>query len=353
MRKKTAKITIMNKSTRARSINQIFGIDESLFQTQKIRPTVKAKIFVNYNKTVYFAPNKSNGQNPSQLIFIPCINCGNDIAVNEVEKHSMICTFAKKNEDETNNNDNGVYQINYKIRKLKEHIKSIMDCEVKTPPIFKENFDRYSSTLIEMLSESLSCDKANLQNVKKMKISLKKIENIRNLYGNDITHSVLIDRCSLLITEKISEYRKMLRSKNNDSHSLIAVNKIDEIISDVDTNNAENSSQNTSMSNSLTNNNVIDFNVESFLNDEHKMKSEFYKAVLKLKFEKFHSSHKGQKITQKELYNEAKKLKIPKEKWNDFIIEELNNPNKYFMANLRNSRDRYTLAKTLDVIKEE
>ena len=78
MQKKTAKITIMNKSTRARSINQIFGIDESLFQTQKIRPTVKAKIFVNYNKTVYFAPNKSNGQNPSQLIFIPCINCGND-----------------------------------------------------------------------------------------------------------------------------------------------------------------------------------------------------------------------------------------------------------------------------------
>lgn len=356
MRKKTTKITIKSKPARARSINQIFGIDESLFQIQKTRPLMKAKIFVGYNKIVYFDPNRTDGQNPSQLIFIPCLNCGNDIAVNEVEKHSMICTFAKKIESESNNNDNGVYQINYKMRKLKEHIKLIMDGKTKTPAIFKEKFDKYSSALIKMLSESLSYDKANLQNVKKMKISLKKLENIRSLCGNDISHSVLIDRCFLLISEKTNEYRKILRCNNNDSRNLIANNKIEDIISEVGTNNAENipenTNENTSTSISFMSANIVNFNADLDINDEHKRKSEFYKTVLKIKFEQLHSSHKGQKVPLKELYNEATKFKIPKEKWFDFIIQELNNPNKYLTADIRKSKERQP-AKTLDVIEEE
>ena len=42
--------------------------------------------------------------------------------INYHEQFKNFFCYQQENEDETNNNDNGVYQINYKIRKLKEHI---------------------------------------------------------------------------------------------------------------------------------------------------------------------------------------------------------------------------------------
>ena len=48
-----------------------------------------------------------------------------------------------------------------------------------------------------------------------------------------------------------------------------------------------------------------------------------------MKFEKLHSTHLGQCISPKEIFNEAKKENISKENWDEFILNELQNPYKY------------------------
>lgn len=65
------------------------------------------------------------------------------------------------------------------------------------------------------------------------------------------------------------------------------------------------------------------------LHDAKKLVSNFYQRVLKIKFEKLHSSHKGQAIENAVLFKECIKKNIPETEWDAFILKELNNPSKY------------------------
>ena len=56
---------------------------------------------------------------------------------------------------------------------------------------------------------------------------------------------------------------------------------------------------------------------------------EFVKMFLKIKFEKLDNDHVGQKISQNSVWEEVQKQNIPKEKWKDFILNELKNYKKY------------------------
>lgn len=66
-----------------------------------------------------------------------------------------------------------------------------------------------------------------------------------------------------------------------------------------------------------------------YLVDAKKLYQDFVKSVLKIKFEKIHNTHKGQDIPEKVLFKECIKRNIPETEWNDFILEELKNPQKY------------------------
>ena len=141
-------------------------------------------------------------------------------------------------------------------------------------------------------------------------------------------------------------------------------NKLDEILSDVDAKSNNNMSINTSMSNMsnlsemneiLTggfynnNNKDINFNFGTFASDENNnnnnnndnnedvnynvknnnLKKLFFREVFKIKFEKIHNTHVGQKIDSKYIWEECCKQKIPRNKWQQFIFQELSNPRKY------------------------
>lgn len=67
----------------------------------------------------------------------------------------------------------------------------------------------------------------------------------------------------------------------------------------------------------------------SHLIDAKKLYQDFVKSVLKVKFEKIHSSHKGQNIPEKALFKECLKRNIPENEWTEFIINELKYPEKY------------------------
>jgi hypothetical protein len=56
---------------------------------------------------------------------------------------------------------------------------------------------------------------------------------------------------------------------------------------------------------------------------------EFVKIFLKIKFEKLDNDHIGQKISQTCVWEEVQKQNIPKDKWKEFILNELKNYKKY------------------------
>ena len=65
------------------------------------------------------------------------------------------------------------------------------------------------------------------------------------------------------------------------------------------------------------------------VNHVKKQYQEFAKLMLKIKFEKYHNSHKGQQIPEKVLFRQCMKQNIPPSEWAEFIINELKQPQKY------------------------
>jgi hypothetical protein len=60
-----------------------------------------------------------------------------------------------------------------------------------------------------------------------------------------------------------------------------------------------------------------------------KLYKEFVKILLKIKFEKLKGAHLGQQIPEKVLFQECIQQNIPQNKWEEFIMSELNQPQKY------------------------
>jgi len=82
---------------------------------------------------------------------------------------------------------------------------------------------------------------------------------------------------------------------------------------------------------------------------------EFVKSVLKIKFELFNGNHPAQKISEKILFDECMTKEIPKHKYKEFIINELNQPQKYLKCfkNASNVRKTKNNHKKMEIINEE
>ena len=69
-------------------------------------------------------------------------------------------------------------------------------------------------------------------------------------------------------------------------------------------------------------------------NDPNKQKEkarymQFLKIFLKIKFQKLHNSHLGQQIPAKPVYELANEKNVPNQGWQDFILAEIQQPQKY------------------------
>ena len=73
--------------------------------------------------------------------------------------------------------------------------------------------------------------------------------------------------------------------------------------------------------------------------------------MLKIKLEKLHSTHKGMQIPPKLIFFESQRLRIPEEKWQEFILGELNNPIKYM--NMKKKKINTIREPTMSIIAEE
>ena len=122
-------------------------------------------------------------------------------------------------------------------------------------------------------------------------------------------------------------------------------------------NNVRLSNTNSKNINNEISNNQLDFNNKNINNDysyeeEKKNKKKFFLEVLKVKFEELHSTHKGQMINQKYIWEECKKYKIPNDKWTQFILSELNNPYKYLEIQ-KKEKTNNSKKPIMEIIKEE
>ena len=415
---------------------------------------------------------------PDESVFmhIPCMNCGNLISLNDIEKHSLTCTKVSEEVMKSESSKYELYSIDYKLKKLNEHLSSILN-ETKD-----NNYDyemQYLSTiLLEYVKKVLILQKIDIPTIKEFKKVVKNLENISIKHKNNLSELILIDRTKLLVNEKLKifkdEYKKEANSrksnilksgsikyeedlklkiqqleklnaeteleknkvknlrksagpanrpilkpkisnisekkiddsifsdKENNNISINNGNKVEEIVSDVE-NNSNILSINTSISNisdyggsfiglnknlgsssenlnnlynnnennkennynkfQISNENILNGNKLTFNNennnndypyegDEKKDKKIFFMEVLKVKFEKLHSSHKGQKINQKYIWEECKRQNIPKENWSQFILGELNNPYKYMEIQKKERRSK-SRKPPMDVITEE
>ena len=360
-----------------------------------------------YNQNIYFKPQKKNknynqiifslgsqkststissenqNYNNNMLIYIPCLNCGSEILFDEIENHSMICTIVKDEILKNEKSKNEFKSINYKLIKLKEHILQII--QGKDNSLLKNEFIIFGKDLYNLISKNLNIDMPSLNNIKTLKISINEINDLeeKNISNLSLSSLIIFERTKVLINEKIIRLKEIIRlnAKNkkkefNQIYLDQSKNKIEEIVSDIDTKNLNNTNNYTSLSSVAGNNisfiqektndkllnkvtesnndddNIIEknslnysyhhfftFKSQSNQNNENKNendiklneqeKKDFYKKVLIMKFEKLHSTHLGQCISPKEIFNEAKKENISKENWDEFILNELQNPYKY------------------------
>lgn len=155
--------------------------------------------------------------------------------------------------------------------------------------------------------------------------------NIKNNSGHDI-----------IIQDEISDH-SIININNKDN----SFNNIEDIVSDID--NSQLNNDISSIKSDMTFDDCKSFNNQNNIstlfsnknqfheeesvifdkNKEKREKKEFLKELLRIKFEKLHSTHSGLRIPQQLVWDECKSNNITKEKWKEFILGELNMPEKY------------------------
>jgi len=159
--------------------------------------------------------------------------------------------------------------------------------------------------------------------------------------------------------DKVKDYM------NIDSNTVnVNRNLLNEITSDVDSKNVDDISDCTSMTSNTSFKSHKDMDIpkipekkpHNYIVDAKKLYQDFVKAVLKVKFEKIHNTHKGQDVPERVLFKECIKRNIPESEWSEFIQNELKNPEKYsdhFKVGNKKMRVLKNQTVYLDTIKEE
>ena len=442
-----------------------------------------SKVSTSSSSNQILRKKSSHDDNSNVLLYIPCMNCGNSIAIDDIEKHSMSCTKVSDEVLKNESNSYELYNINYKLNKLKEHVSLIKNGTVNVPTGIEKEMMYISTVLLQYINDTMVIEVINVKSIQDLKKLLKNLDTLSLTYKSSMCSMILIERTKILIKEKLKIYiasyknkietdklnerktgciyedavkekakelekirletelaktkvknlrksatplnkpknlniivnesypetEKIVNNNKNEESNINDLsglvednnynahmnNKVDEIVSDVENISLNNVSMNTSMSNmsftgkddememrntigsrgstgfkpiqidspsntapNLSSNTQkeIEFNYGTFSNNpmdpEFKKKKQlFFNAVLKIKLEKLHSTHKGMQIPPKLIFFESQRLRIPEEKWQEFILGELNNPIKYM--NMKKKKINTIREPTMSIIAEE
>ena len=151
----------------------------------------------------------------NKLLYIPCMNCGNEIPVNEVEKHSSICLTVNNDILKKENDEEKFELINYKLKKIGDHLNNIFLGKLdQVTDILRKEVSIYGRELYKYISNSINIEDATINNIKFLKILCENCENIQKKYGKlSLSSSIIIDRVKVLINEKIFKIKTILRKR--------------------------------------------------------------------------------------------------------------------------------------------
>jgi len=236
-----------------------------------------------------------------------------------------------------------------KLNILKEDLKKLHETK-------KENKERKSGLIncskfkeLELKKEEILKENNNL-NIEK-DFAQRKVTNLKNTIDKSPNTSYIVEAPSMISHDERSNKEVDFNYKLEDINSDYEKSKILGEVSD-----CTSIASSSVISENDVNNSTLDRKSETSNNqkvyvDQKSLYKEFVKVFLKVKFEQLHNDHKGQKVSQRDVWKEIIQRNINQNNWADFIYNELKNPNKYDKS-LKKNRMSESLSK-MDIIKEE
>jgi hypothetical protein len=119
-----------------------------------------------------------NTYTTSTLVFMPCINCGKEVHVDDIESHSNFCTRVSDEVIKADLSKFSYHTVNYKLNKLQEHINTIKNYEsnYNTPLEMSKEMSYISTVLLQYIIDGLSYEKINIHSIKELKKILTNLE---------------------------------------------------------------------------------------------------------------------------------------------------------------------------------
>ncbi len=112
--------------------------------------------------------SSTKGFNALNNLFLPCINCNNLVHVDEIENHSNVCVRVKEEVIVAETSNFTCHTIDFKLRKLQEHINYLKNSELNnTPEIQKEM--HYISLLSQYIIDAANISKIDNKSIAELK----------------------------------------------------------------------------------------------------------------------------------------------------------------------------------------
>jgi len=122
------------------------------------------------NSVSYVATDSSQSrslQAPYTSFFIPCINCNNLIHMDEIENHSNVCIRVKEEVIVAEGSNFTVHNIDFKLKKLQEHINYIKNADCNNAEFLKEI--HYISLLLQYIVDTVNVSKIDHRSIAELK----------------------------------------------------------------------------------------------------------------------------------------------------------------------------------------
>jgi len=172
----------------------------------------------------------------NNLLFAPCMNCNNMILLEEVENHSNNCIVIKEEVNKIEASKYAYHVVDYKLKKILEHIQTLQIPDDKYNDknlVGTQSHQRLSSIpkdpklaaelskethifhiLETTVKDAISVAKISNSSLSTLKKFLINLDSITHSFKGTWTTSILIDRCRILLHEKMNILRKSLKELN-------------------------------------------------------------------------------------------------------------------------------------------
>jgi hypothetical protein len=224
-------------------INVLFGIDAKEnaekhgFNSKESKDSTDHSL--NKNDSSFSTEERNSNYTSFQhntnekVLFIPCLNCGNTISLDDIEKHSEICINVKKDVLLSDQQNCSLKGIDHKLKKMYESVKLIKE-NTESKAILAEKSQQRTSTqnkqnsysdvvkdmpiiisLLQYLTDMLKISEGSDETLLKMKKVLQNLETLILTFKGNISTMILLDRSKLLCWKKYSLIREGVGSCAN------------------------------------------------------------------------------------------------------------------------------------------